>query len=302
MVYGTQYDNNMEPHTVGGNTPNDIEKFKGSKYVQSIVGNAYLKIRENLDNDVFVLYIGTPCQIAGLKTYLKRDYEKLITVDLICHGVCPTTYLNQEIAYLRRKIGTEYLTDIRFRGNDKHNNRLSLWNNQNMLFGENSSCDYYFSGFMWGVSLRENCYTCNYARPERISDITIGDFIGLGKNKPFPYSVKNVSSVLINTQKGAAFYAEISDKLSELVNVERDYNERLEYAPSIREPFKRDSQNPEFRLRYVECGFPIAIRETLRRRVNKARWQYFLDRYIKRYCYNAPKKIANVISLRLLKR
>jgi len=277
IVYGTQYDKDMVPHTVRGNTADDIERFKGSKYVQSIVGDAYAKIRKDLKDGRLVLYIGTPCQIAGLRTFLKRDYENLITVDLICHGVCPTTYLNQEIAYLRQKNGFKSLTDIRFRGNDKSN-----------------YCDFYLGGFLWGVTLRENCYSCNYARPERISDITIGDFIGLGKKEPFGYSTKNVSSVFINTEKGDKFYREMSDCMTELVNVEREYAERLEYAPSLREPFKRDPQNKEFRENYAKYGFPKAIRMTLKKRVRHARLMAIRST-IMRYCYRGPKKVIRII-------
>lgn len=293
MVYGTQYDKNMEPHTVGGNTAYDIEKFKGSKYVQSIVGDAYTKIRKDLTERQFVLYIGTPCQIAGLKTFLKRDYDNLVTVDLICHGVSPTTYLNQEIAYLKAKRRIKSLTDIRFRGNDKSNFCLSLWNKQKLLFKKRNYCDFYLGGFLWGVTLRENCYTCDYARPERISDITIGDFIGLGQKEPFQYQEKNVSSVFINTQKGEAFYKEVSNAMHELVNIKREYAERLEYAPSLKEPFRRDPQNQEFRSEYAQHGFPMAIRKTLGKRVKKARRKYLWNRYFKRYLYNAPKKILN---------
>lgn len=294
MVYGTQYDENMEPHTVGGNTAYDIEKFKGSKYVQSIVDDAYVKIRRNLENGIFVLYIGTPCQIAGLKTFLKRDYDKLVTVDLICHGVCPTTYLNQEIAYLKQKYKFKSLKDIRFRGNDNNNFCLSLWNKQKLLFKKANYCDFYLGGFLMGVSLRENCYTCKYARPERISDITIGDFIGLGQKEPFQYPEKNVSSVFINTRKGEAFYGEVSCAMSELVNIKREYAERLEYAPSLKEPFRRDPQNHEFRNEYAKHGFPIAIRKTIGKRVNKARREYLWCRYFKRYLYDAPKKILKL--------
>lgn len=296
MVYGTQYDENMEPHTVGGNTATDIEKFKGSKYVQSIVGDAYVKIRKDLEKDIFVLYIGTPCQIAGLKTYLKHDYEKLVTVDLICHGVCPTSYFNQEISFLKQKKRIKCLTDVRFRGNDNSNFCLSLWDKKKLIFERSSYCDFYLGGFLWGVTLRENCYTCNYARPQRISDITIGDFIGLGQKTPFLHSVKNVSSVFINTSKGEVFYDEVSKIMSELINVERDYNERLEYTPSLKEPFKRDTLNEEFRAKYVAFGFPVAIRKTLGIRVYKARSEYYWNKYIKRYFYNAPKKIVKSIN------
>lgn len=294
LVYGTQYDASMEPHTVGGKSEEDIEKFKGSKYVQSIVGDSFIQIKRYLQDNVFVIYIGTPCQIAGLKTFLKHDYENLITVDLICHGVCPTTYLNQEIAYLKQKHSIKSLTDIRFRGNDKSNYCLSIWNRQKLLFKKSNYCDFYLGAFLWGVSLRENCYTCDYARPERISDITIGDFIGLGENEPFNHPTKNVSSVFINTEKGNKFYNKMSAVMNELVNVEREYKERLEYAPSLREPFKRDPQNREFRENYIKYGFPTAIRKTLKKRVRRVRLLSVCEPII-RYCYRAPRKVIRLI-------
>lgn len=290
-VYGTQYNSNLEPHTVGGNTEADIERFKGSKYVQSVVGDAFKDIKADLRNGINVLYIGTPCQIAGLKTFLKRDYDNLITVDLICHGVCPTTYLKQEIAYLKKKHRIKSITDIRFRGNDNNNFCLSLWNRQDLLYRKSAYCDYYLGGFLWGVSMRENCYSCNYARPERISDITIGDFIGLGNKEPFNYKAKNVSSVFINTEKGKRFYNEVSVNMPDLVNVERKYEERLEYKPSLLEPFKRDLKNKEFRQKYIEYGFPLAIRKTIRKRILKERLKSI------KFVFNMYMASRNVIKL-----
>lgn len=106
-----------------------MERFKGSRYVQSLVGNdTYKDVRIFLRSGRLVLFIGTPCQIAGLKTFLRKDYDNLITVDLICHGVCPTKYFKEEVAYLTEKYNLNGVADIRFRGNDGNNFRLTLWN------------------------------------------------------------------------------------------------------------------------------------------------------------------------------
>ena len=164
-----------------------------------------------------MLFIGTPCQIAGLKSFLRKEYQNLITVDLICHGVCPTRYFTEEVDYLSNKFKLKDISDARFRGNDGNNFRLTLWNKarrklfprdnyREKLLRLSESQQFYIWGFLLGVTLRENCYACKYARPERISDITIGDFIGLGKEVPFDYPKANVSSVTINTEKGNAFY------------------------------------------------------------------------------------------------
>ena len=273
VIFGSRYDENLNPIITWTDQIADLEKFKGSRYVQSEVGNhTFQQVKEFLSQGKKVLYIGTPCQIAGLYGFLKKSYENLITVDLICHGVSPSTYLKEEVQYLSSKFKLHDISDIRFRGNDGNNYRLTLWDkDRRKLFPMNNYrqkifdiCyldDYYIQGFLKGVSLRENCYSCKYARPDRISDITIGDFIGLGKKIPFEYHTQaNISSVTTNTQKGYNLLMSVKDACQQLILVERDYKERLEYKPSLVEPFKRDPRNQMFRKLYTTEGFSKAIR------------------------------------------
>lgn len=272
VVFGTAYDENLVPRTTSAENVNELESFKGSKYVQSIVSNdVFRQIRKLLTDGRFVLYIATPCQIAGLKIFLRKDFDNLITVDLICHGVCPTKYFTDELAYLKSEYKVGKLTDVRFRGNDGNNYVFTLWDGGKRLYSGGICQNYYLMGFIWGVTLRENCYSCRYARPERISDITIGDFIGLGKNVPFTHSANNVSSVLVNTEKGVGFYAALSAELKELVNVEREYGERLEYRPSLMEPFTRHPLNAEFRQIVATEGYNSAVRSVMRGEMLKLR-------------------------------
>ena len=274
VVYGTAYDEGFIPKVVCAKTIADLEAFKGSKYVQSIVGGETFKqIETTLYEGRRVLFIGTPCQVAGLKNYLGKDFDSLMTMDLICHGVCPTRYFQSEVDYITKKYHIRNLSDIRFRGNDGKNYCLSFWRDKRrdnsyikeLVYSKPRYEQPYFAGFMLGVTLRENCYTCNYARPERIGDITLGDFLRLGKKTPFPYEVKQPSVVLLNNDKGETFYTEASAHLSTcLVNVERDYSERLEYRPSLLEPFRRHPLYAEFRRKYPHQGFVKAIRSALR--------------------------------------
>lgn len=275
VIFGSRYDENLNPIITWTDQIADLEKFKGSRYVQSEVGNhTFQQVKEFLSQGRKVLYIGTPCQIAGLYGFLKKSYENLITVDLICHGVSPSTYLKEEVQYLSSKFKLHDISDIRFRGNDGNNFRLTLWNKdrrklfprnnyREKIFDRDFLDDYYIQGFLKGVSLRENCYTCNYARPERISDLTIGDFIGLGIEVPFPYPKGNVSSITTNTQKGYDFLMSVKESCKQLVLIERDYRERLEYKPSLVEPFKRDNRNNAFREAYRQLSFPMAIRKVM---------------------------------------
>lgn len=268
ITYGSRYDDNLTPIMTSANTVEQLERFKGSRYVQSIVSNTtYKEVLTNLKSGKKVLFIGTPCQIAGLKAYVKNDYENLITVDLICHGCAPTEYFNKEVKYICQRNKLSGITDIRFRGNDNYNYCFSFWKNNcennHYEYMERASESYYLSGFLLGVTLRENCYSCSYARPERISDITIGDFIGLGQQVPFDHSTTNVSSVMINTEKGKSFYDGMSKNTPELINVVRNYQERLVYKPSLTKPSTRHKLNSIFREEYLRNGYTTAIRKTL---------------------------------------
>ncbi len=230
VIFGSRYDENLTPVMTYTEKVDDLEYFKGSRYVQSLVGtDTFKQVRSFLNKDRLVLFIGTPCQIAGLKTFLRKDYDKLITVDLICHGVCPTKYLEEEIAYLSKKYRLKDISDIRFRGNDGKNFCFSIWKKMSgsnkCIFCKSAYSQFYFSGFLLGVTLRENCYSCSYARPERLADITIGDFIGLGTFEPFYHPKENVSIVMINSCKGETFYLDLSQLTPSLANVERNYNE-----------------------------------------------------------------------------
>lgn len=283
VVFGSRYDESLNPVMTYTETLAGLERFKGSRYVQSEIGiGTFRKVREFLDSGRQVLFVGTPCQVAGLKRYLRKGYSRLVTVDLICHGVCPSGYLKEEVRHLCDKYKLGGVADIRFRGNDGHNFKMSLWDkDRNELFPGGGICEkifmpkeqeqYYLVGFLMGVTLRENCYSCRYARPERISDITIGDFIGIGRAKPFEFSRENVSSVTVNTQRGADFYAAVSAASPELVNIERDYGERLLYKPSLVYPFPRHRLNGAFRENYKKYGFAVGIRKTLRGELRKRR-------------------------------
>lgn len=265
VVFGSCYNADLIPVMTYTDKLEDLIHFKGSRYVQSVIGyDTFKQVKKILTENKTVLFIGTPCQIAGLYGFLKHYYENLITVDLICHGVNPTYYFTEEIKYICNHYKIPFPMNVRFRGNDGNNFRLTLWNDKGKCMYECRAYEQpYFAGFMLGVTLRENCYQCPYARPERIADITIGDFIGLGKNKPFNYNKENVSSVTLNTNKGKDFYNAVSSNRSELTNIPRDYKERLEYAPSLLIPYKRHTLNTRFRKLIIKHGYIKAVRKTL---------------------------------------
>ncbi len=318
IVFGVAYNENMEPVFSSAETTTELEPFKGSKYVQARIDKSiYRQIIQYLKAGRFVLFVGTPCQVAGLYSAVKGvDTARLMTIDLICHGVAPARYLAEEVKTLtgRRR---RAICDIRFRGNDDfryslglirrllgrgvegNNYSLTLWSRNKdgsikRLYRGDKNHNYYLRGFLEGITLRDNCYSCRYARPERISDLTLGDFIGLGSNGPFQYSAGNVSSVFCNTDKGDKFYREAISSNSSLRNFERQYGERLNYRPSLLEPCPRHPLNTEFRRFYPELGYPKTIRRLLWRAMLMDRVGLSVRQYVG-FPFRISKKVLRLL-------
>jgi Fe-S-cluster-containing hydrogenase component 2 len=179
VVFGCAFNDDLEPEHICIDNPADVARLQGSKYVQSDVKNTYAEAKKSLQVGRCVLYTGTPCQIAGLKAYLGRDYDSLITADLVCHGVPSTAFFKGYIAWLEYKRGGK-VAAYRFR--DKTEGSMSCgvgkvvfrkggMNWDNMVY---SPFHYYYQYFLSGDICRESCYTCKYAGGNRQGDFTMG--------------------------------------------------------------------------------------------------------------------------------
>ena len=185
----------------------DLDKLRTSKYVQSNIGNVYSEIKKILEDDKFVLFTGTPCQVAGLYSFLEKDYEKFVTIDFACHGVP-----NQKIwqTYLNENFDKSQIKAINFR--DKRQKGWSCTTTTTMADGTIINDQTYFNGFNKNLYLRKSCHNCNYARYQRCSDLTIADFWGIKKyNKNFTDG-KGTSVLLINTPKGEAVINQVKSE------------------------------------------------------------------------------------------
>ena len=217
-------------------TSHDIEKVRNSKYVFSNTNGIYCLLKNELEMGKRVLFIGLPCQVAGLYGYLKKDYEQLTTVDIICHGVAPSSYLDQHLAAIERKKRRK-AEAISFRTPKYYTYTFTFTftDKNNIEFYKNSvkSVDNYQLGYHHSLIYRENCYQCKYARGERLADMTIGDFSGLGRYADCNYDRHNVSCILINTQKGAA----IVESLNDVVTLDpRPLDEALKVEKQLQQP------------------------------------------------------------------
>lgn len=210
-IYGATLDEKLICKHIEVDDIDGLKKLRGSKYIQSYIGMVYKEVKKHLLCDQYVLFTGTPCQVSGLKSYLGKDFEKLITIDLICHGVPSQEIFSSYIEKLKKRLGfaeKERVLNYEFR-------RLDGWgfapsvkttmNNCRHLYGVDSL---YMSAFDKAAIFRRSCYTCHYATASRVGDFSIGDFWGLGHHGvAFKHDMtKGVSLLIVNSEKGRTIF------------------------------------------------------------------------------------------------
>ena len=250
VVFGAAFDENMIVKHFMVDRPEDLYKFRGSKYVQSQIGDTYKLAKKALEEGKYVLFTGTPCQIEGLKSYLMKDYDKLYTQDIICHGV-PSPL-----------VWEKYKNGIEGKENDKiinvnYRNKENSWKlfdisinlKNGKIIKERAHTNLYMEVFLKNVCLRDSCYKCTFKCINRKSDITLADFWGIQRVKPEFDDDKGTSLVIVNSKKGQDLFESIKDKIR---YEETDIKEAIKYNPSMitsvslpntRENFFKDINN-----------------------------------------------------------
>lgn len=263
VVFGCSLDEKLQAvHTYVETMEDLATKLRGSKYVQSRIGDSYSKAREFLKQGRLVLFSGTPCQIAGLRNYLRRDYDNLITVDLICHGV-PSPMIFEDYKKYIAESQKMTITDVKFRC------KKSSWIFFNMTvtghvekkaapsqyIGEYYN-DPYIRGFLRDYFLRPSCHQCHFTSTKRCSDFTIADWWGYRKmtKADCDYDKKGVSLILCNSQK--------SLKLNKRLGIiwrERTIEEAMKTNKSLSEPFPMKEMRHAFWNDYKIMPFSTLV-------------------------------------------
>lgn len=208
VVFGCSWNSEMLPYHTQITKISELEKLQGSKYVQSRIGQSYREVKKQLDLGKLVLFSGTPCQCDGLRSYLKKNYEKLICIELICHGVPSSKFFKDYVSFLEKKIKGK-IFDIKFRDKKRGWGALLhiIYKNArgDIKHKFMSTDESYYYHYYWGGNLyRDSCYQCKYACLYRQSDFTIGDYWGIQRAHPSLDSSEGASVLLVNTQKGKA--------------------------------------------------------------------------------------------------
>ena len=262
IVFGTSFDNNLIlKHSYTDNIE-ELDKYRESKYCQSNVEDCYIKVKNFLKDSNNVLFIGTPCQIQGLNKYLEIsncNKDKLVTVDLVCHGVPSQEYLSEYVQYLENK-KKEKANKISFRKGEKY--VFTLSDGEKTICELDQAIDLYLTAFSLSILQRESCMNCKYAKETRVSDITIGDFWGIKEDKDIKATEKEkgISLVLINTSKGNYFF-ELCKK--EFSYFRREINEAIQGNTHLRRSSTSNKYRYKFRKQYENGEFVKTIKKVI---------------------------------------
>lgn len=210
VVFGAKFDNKWNVVHSYTESKNGLADFRGSKYVQSDLFDSYNKVKSFLKDDRLVLFSGTPCQISGLKLFLRKDYSNLICIDFICHGVpSPKAW----IAYKKEMVeNISNIDEISFRDKSDGWKKYSLLlkEKKRQPIKESLDINIYMKGFLSDLFLRPSCYECPSKKGLSGADITIADYWGIQHIMPEIDDDKGCSLIIINSDLGKAIFEDLS--------------------------------------------------------------------------------------------
>ncbi len=284
VVYGAGYADHFRVVHKRATTKVERNEFKGSKYVQSDLGNVFRQVKKDLKDGLIVLFSGTPCQTAGLNSYIgKKLREHLILIDIVCHGVPGPNLWQDYLAYLEKKQGDE-ICWVNFR--DK---QAFGWTAHKETFkfvkgGGKMSFTYLFYKH---IMFRPSCGKCHFANTKRPSDITLADFWGWEKTDPnINKDDKGVSLILVNTEKGRDIFNAVKDRMTIIPAKLEDCLQPNLQHPSVPHPDK-----DKFEQDYAEHGFVYVAQ-----RYGDMGWRYKL-KILRRKILTAKRLFLTKIGL-----
>lgn len=240
-VYGAAFDKNLTLRHIRVTDADGLRKLMGSKYLESALGNIFCEVESDVKSGKQVVFSGTPCQIKSLKLFLRKDYDNLLLVDVICHGVPAPDIFAQRVAHMEQKHKSK-LTEVHFR--DKRNGWEDFCVTYVFEDGQKISVshrtDAYMHLFLLNKILRESCYNCPANNYRSGSDITLGDYWEGQRKHPNFDDNKGISAVLINSKKGSEYFKSIEGIKKEKTTLKwlEEHNSCL--VKSVERPSDRD--------------------------------------------------------------
>ena len=237
----------------------ELEPIKGSKYYQARVGDTYKKIKELLLGKVTVLFGACPCQVAGLKNYLGRDYENLITADLVCHGVPSKDVVE---SYIKTLSPLDEVKNISFRDKElyKWSTTVTLNKKSGDVIRKNYTDATFYKAFGGGLCMRESCYNCKFAKLPRVGDFTLADYWHINEFNPDVNDWMGTSCVLLNTAKAKKLYSLLEGRMKKSVNMPLET--ATKYNSQLKHPIERNPNRLKFFDMLKNVDFNTAVNES----------------------------------------
>lgn len=263
IVIGAAFDTNFNVNHIAIDNINELYKLRGSKYIQSNINTIYKEIKKYLDEQKSVLFTGTPCQIAGLKSFLRnKEYPNLYTLDLVCHGVPSNLIFQSYKSWLEKKYNSTII-DYKFR--DKKwswakFNVKATFQNMEIYYGKWEE-DIFMRGFLREYFLRDSCHHCHYTNLNRLGDITIADFWGYKKEKKeINNKDKGISLLIINTPKGKTIFENCK---SQLIYYKKDIQSAINGNRCLSDCFPVSTLKEDFWQTFSNKGLEATIKPYL---------------------------------------
>ena len=255
VVIGAELVDNKLGHSLIDNET-DLNRLLGSKYLQSRIGNTFSTIKDYLKTGRFVLFVGTPCQVAGLNKYLNKDYDNLLTLDFVCHGVPSQKVFEKYIKYSEDKFNAQF-KKVSFRDKQEGWSKfgMKLYGKEENIFIPKKS-DLYLKTFLSDVCLRKSCYDCKFKSVKRESDITLGDLWVINNIVPELDDDKGISLIIVNTEKGAQTFSNINDNV---VAKKIDLNKALLFNSAAIKSVKYNHNRDKFFKQIDKYDFDVLV-------------------------------------------
>ncbi len=259
VVFGAAFDDTYHAvKHIAAESLDDLKKLQGAKYLQSEIGLSYALAKEYLEQGRLVLFTGTPCQTAGLKAFLNREYDHLYLLDIVCHGVPSPAVWDDYLTHLEEQYGGK-AKSVSFRdktfGWEKYLLRIEMDNGA--VYSNDRANDLYMRGFLHNCFLRPSCFACAHKGTAHSADVTLGDFWGIGEVCPQLQDGKGTSLVIVSSPKGAFLMEQIRENIR-MQKVALD--DAIKYNPSMIQSATHNPSSEKFEKEFREKPIKVVLK------------------------------------------
>lgn len=299
VVFGAAYDKDFQVVHKYVETVEDLKVFRNSKYVQSAVGSAYQQAKDFLKQGRMVCFSGTPCQLEGLQNYLRKPYDNLVTVDVMCHSITSPKVFRMYVEMQKEKYG-EDIENIMFRDKLPYGYKyssMSVYRGGKQVYKEGVETDVYLRSFFCDVNVRPSCFDCKFKKQHHLTDFTIWDCFDVRKFSKEMDNDKGVTRILANTDKALTILEDIKT-IARIIEIPVG-----EAVSGVKEMLYSVNMNPRRDAFFMECAdvygggkilqkyFPVSARAILEKNFRVALCRLGIYSFIKRFAKSIIKDL-----------